>query len=91
MFRLSVVRITSRTKFFLLNKSLLEVRIQLDHLDFHPAGNYQRGYYFYIIKNGKKISCNIRTPFPLPDYVIDHLHAIYHNDPKGNKINWKEW
>ena len=49
-------------------------------LVFHLTGNYQGGYYFYSLRNGRAININRCTPLPIPDDVISLINDLDLND-----------
>ena len=41
-----------------------------------PTGNAQGGYYFMSLSTGKRLSRSRWTPLPMPQEVIDRVHAL---------------
>ena len=47
-----------------------------DAIALRPTGNAQGGYYFYILQTGRRIDRVACTPIPVPQLVIDRIHAL---------------
>ena len=45
-------------------------------LALHPMGNEQGGHYFFSLSTGRCLNCNRWTDLPMPNDVIDHVHAM---------------
>ena len=43
--------------------------------------NEQQGYYFYILKTGWTINCNLSVPLPISDNVINLIYDLDQNEP----------
>ena len=48
-----------------------------------PTGNVQGGYFYLSLAIGRRLNRIHTTPLPMSQEVIDHIHSLTRNNPKG--------
>ena len=51
-----------------------------------PTRNAQGAYFLMSLTNGRRLNCQIFTPLPLPQDVINGVHCLAQRNPKGLDI-----
>ena len=55
-----------------------------------PSGNSQGGHYFLSLNTGRRIHRQHWTELPMPAEVINRVHSLGRNSPKGLTFGWRD-